>query len=180
MKFEAYTDGSCLENGPEGGPGGYGIQLTLGDKVLNLKGGYFKTTNNRMEMMAIIKALEEFQEPVEITIHSDSQYTIDGITKWIYGWIRNDWVKADGLPVKNKDLWQRLHTLMKYHKVHLNKVKAHSGIPGNEAVDVLAKEAAASPTMEDTGFIPTPPDQKPVVMPYRKNKWQGYNKYKKK
>lgn len=160
--YIAYTDGSALENSnPNGGPGGYGVRVEYKGQVVEWGVGYFKTTNNRMEIMAIIAFLEELQEPAVCTVNTDSQYAIDGATKWIYGWKKNNWVTGAGLPVKNKDLFQRLHKLMRFHKVTLVKVKGHSGIPGNEAADRLAGEAARKPTLVDAGFIPISQQPKP-------------------
>lgn len=153
--YVVYTDGSELKNSdPLGNPGGYGVRVEFKGQVVEWGVGYYRTTNNRMEIMAIIAFLEELQESTVCTIHTDSQYTIDAVTKWIYGWKRNNWMTGAGIPVKNKDLLQRLHKLMKFHKVTLVKVKGHSGIPGNEAADKLAGEAAKNPTMIDEGFIP--------------------------
>lgn len=175
----ASTDGSALKNAdPEGGPGGYGIQLIYKDEPPVEWGvGYFKTTNNRMEIMAVIKTLEQFQEPVEIVIRTDSEYVINAITKWIYGWIKNNWETASGEPVKNRDLFQQLFKLVKFHKVTFVKVKGHSGDPGNEAADRLAGEAARSPTETDAGFIPTSQIPKSTAT---KPKWNWKNKFHKK
>lgn len=158
----AYTDGSSLENSnPEGGPGGVGIHACFEGKIKEWGVGYKKTTNNRMEIRAIIHFLESLEEPTKCTVYTDSLYTIHGATKWIHGWMRNNWVTGAGLPVKNKDLFQKLHKLMKFHDVTLVKVLGHSGIPGNEAADRLAGEAARNPTEEDEGFIPSSQQPKP-------------------
>lgn len=171
-----YTDGSKLgESTTDGGPGGWGFHAIFGESIVEKSCGYFKTTNNRMEILAIISFLEEFQEPTKVTIRSDSQYTIDAVTKWIYGWIKNDWVTSQGQPVKNKDLFERLFKLVKFHTVKFEKVKAHSGIVGNERADELAKEAAGNPTLVDEGYIPPDPNEvKPVVV--KKPWWLKYKK----
>lgn len=160
MEYHIWTDGSCLENNSTtGGPGGYSIVAKYGEVETEISKGFFKTTNNRMEVMAIIVALSEIQEPSVVKIYTDSQYAIDGVTKWIYGWLKNNWKRFDqfskkSVDVKNKDLFIKLHRLVNYHKVQLIKVKGHSGVPENERCDVLAKEAAANPTDHDEGFIP--------------------------
>lgn len=147
--YEAYTDGSALGNP---GPGGYAAIVRCGDKKVILSKGYFLTTNNRMEMLGVIATLEEFGPNQRFNIYTDSQYTIDGSTKWVRNWYRNDWLTRDGGMVKNKDLWMILNELLRVNKVKFIKVKAHSGIPENEAVDLLAKEAAANPTTHDTEY----------------------------
>lgn len=171
-----YTDGSKIgESTNDGGPGGWGYHAQYGEQVVEKSAGYFKTTNNRMEILAVISFLEELQEPTKVTIYSDSQYTIDAITKWIYGWIKNDWVTSQGQPVKNKDLFERLFKLIKFHTVKMEKVLAHSGIEGNERADTLAKEAASNPTLIDEGYVPPDPNQvKPVVV--NKPWWMKYKK----
>ena len=171
-----YSDGSRLgESGTDGGPGGWGYHAIYGDQIVEKSCGYFKTTNNRMEILAIISFLEEFQEPTKVTIRTDSQYTIDSVTKWIYGWIKNNWVTSQGQPVKNKDLFERLFKLVKFHTVTFEKVLAHSGISGNERADELAKEAAGNPTLVDDGYIPPDPNEvKPTVV--KKPWWMKYKK----
>ncbi len=158
MEYHIYTDGSCLDNNPAGGPGGWAWVATFGDIKVEGSKGYFKSTNNRMEIMAVIEALSQLQEPSVVKIYTDSQYTIDGATKWVYGWIRKGWIRTTQFgvteEVKNKDLFQRLHLLTRFHKVEFIKVKAHCGIPDNERCDVLAKQAARNPTDIDEGFIP--------------------------
>lgn len=152
-----YTDGSCLENSSAGGPGGWAYIIVGKDEKYSIEQnkGYFKTTNNRMEMMACLEALLEFDYPKRIIIHTDSQYLIDGMTKWIYGWRKRNWVTGYGEAVKNKDLWQALIDASKFHKVTYVKVKAHNGDKYNERCDVLAKEAARNPELDDVGFVPT-------------------------
>ncbi len=172
-----YSDGSCLgqNSGADGGPGGWGFHAIFGDQIVEKSCGYFKTTNNRMEILAIISFLEEFQEPTKVTIRTDSQYTIDSVTKWIYGWIKNNWVTSQGQPVKNKDLFERLFKLVKFHTVTFEKVLAHSGIEGNERADELAKGAAGCPTLVDEGYVPPDPNEvKPSVV--NKPWWLKYKK----
>lgn len=157
MEWHIYTDGSCLDNNPAGGPGGLAWVATYKDLRAESSRGFFKTTNNRMEIMAIVDALSQLQERSVVNIYTDSQYTIDGATKWVWGWIKNGWVRRTQFgeeDVKNKDLFQRLHALTRFHKVNFIKVRAHCGIPDNERCDVLAKEAAAKPNEIDEGFIP--------------------------
>lgn len=171
----AYTDGSSLENAnPEGGPGGIGIHASYNGEVKEWGIGYHKTTNNRMEIRAVIFLLEQFEEPTKITVFTDSQYTIDASTKWIHGWRRNNWITGAGLPVKNRDLFEQLDKLLKFHDVTLTKVKGHSGIPGNEAADKLAGDAAKNPTLDDEGFIPSSKQPKPPAgyQPWWKRKFK--------
>ena len=137
----AYTDGACSGNP---GPGGWGvvIQAKSVDKVVkqrSLKGGAAETTNNRMELMAAISALEALDRPSEITIVTDSVYVKDGVTKWIIGWKRNGWKTAAKKPVKNEDLWKRLDTVRGKHQVVWEWVKGHAGHPENELADELAR-----------------------------------------
>ena len=137
----AYTDGACSGNP---GPGGWGvvIQAKSVDKVVkqrSLKGGAAETTNNRMELMAAISALEALDRPSEITIVTDSVYVKDGVTKWIIGWKRNGWKTAAKKPVKNEDLWKRLDTVREKHQVVWEWVKGHAGHPENELADELAR-----------------------------------------
>lgn len=154
MHYEIWTDGSCLDNNPKGGPGGFAFVALYGDLQYEYARGYHKTTNNRMEIMAVLEALDQLQEPTVVKIYTDSQYTIDAITKWVYGWLRNDWKTRNDDDVKNKDLFQKLYALVRFHKVEFIKVKAHIGVPLNERCDVLAKAAARAPTEDDVGFIP--------------------------
>ena len=148
--YKAHTDGSALNNP---GPGGYGAVVRCGDLEVTLSKGYFLTTNNRMEIMSVIAVLEEFGPEQHFEIYSDSQYTIDGATKWTKGWIRNNWIAwKTGQAIKNQDLWKILHELLKVNDVKFFKVKAHSGIPDNELADKLAKEAAGSPTTHDSEY----------------------------
>ncbi|WP_322890584.1 MULTISPECIES: ribonuclease HI [unclassified Yoonia] len=139
----AYTDGACSGNP---GPGGWGALLVArdGDTVVKerpLKGGEALTTNNRMELLAAISALEALARASEITIVTDSAYVKDGITKWIHGWKRNGWTKKGGL--KNVDLWQRLDAAAARHKVRWEWVKGHAGHPENERADELARAGMA-------------------------------------
>lgn len=133
----AYTDGGCW---PNPGPGGWGVVLQYGTHRAELHGGEHQTTNNRMELTAAAMALEALTRPVEVEIYTDSQYVANGIRFWIANWIPRGWKTADGKPVKNEDLWQRLAiaTYHSGHTVHWRWIKGHSGDPGNERADALA------------------------------------------
>ena len=137
-QVDIFTDGACSGNP---GPGGWGAILRYGDTEKELSGGEVETTNNRMEMMAAISALEALSRPVTVNVHTDSTYVRDGITKWIHGWKKRDWRTADKKPVKNVDLWQRLEAAVGEHKVEWHWVKGHAGHPENERADELAREA---------------------------------------
>jgi ribonuclease HI len=136
-----YTDGSSLGNP---GPGGYGVVIPSGNGDRELSGGFRKTTNNRMELLACIVGLEQFRSPAAVALYSDSRYVVDGITKgWAKNWRRNGWRKSNGSPALNPDLWERLLTLCERHDVRFVWVKGHAGNPGNERCDQLATQAAA-------------------------------------
>ena len=136
-----YTDGACSGNP---GPGGWGAILRWADQERELHGGEPHTTNNRMELMAAISALEALTRACTIDLHTDSQYLRHGITQWIHGWKRNGWRPADKKPVKNADLWQRLETAMARHEVRWHWVRGHAGHALNERADVLAREGVAA------------------------------------
>lgn len=141
----AYTDGACSGNP---GPGGWGVLLIArdGDTVVKereLKGGEADTTNNRMEMLAAINALESLSRPSEITIVTDSAYVKGGMTEWIHGWKRRGWKTATKKPVKNEDLWRRLDAATQRHTVRWEWVKGHAGHPENERADELARAGMA-------------------------------------
>ena len=133
-----HTDGACSGNP---GPGGYGAILTFGDHEKEISGGEPHTTNNRMELMAAIAALEALKRPCKVDLHTDSQYVQQGISSWIKSWKRNGWRTADKKPVKNVDLWQRLDAALAPHEVHWHWVKGHDGHEMNERADVLARSA---------------------------------------
>jgi ribonuclease HI len=133
-----HTDGACSGNP---GPGGWGAILAFGEYQKELKGGEAKTTNNRMELMGAIAALEALKRPCRIDLYTDSQYLRGGITGWIHGWKRNGWRTADKRPVKNVDLWQRLDQALKPHDVRWHWVRGHAGHAMNERADRLAREA---------------------------------------
>ena len=130
-----YTDGACKGNP---GPGGWGAWLRLGDKERELYGGEPLTTNNRMELTAVIRALSALKRPCDVTLFTDSEYVRKGITEWIHGWKQRGWLTADRKPVKNADLWRELDALAQQHQVHWRWVKGHAGDPGNERADALA------------------------------------------
>ena len=136
-----HTDGACSGNP---GPGGWGAILAFGDHVKEMKGGEPHTTNNRMELMGAISALEALKRPCRVDLHTDSQYLRDGIMKWIHGWKRNGWRTADKKPVKNVDLWQRLDAALAQHHVNWHWVKGHAGHAENERADELAREGIAA------------------------------------
>ena len=148
-KIEIFTDGSCLGNP---GPGGYAAILKYKQTEKILSNGYYKTTNNRMELLAAIVALEQLKEACEVQLYSDSQYLRNGITNWIHGWKKNGWKTANKQPVKNVDLWQRLDELVKSHHIEWIWVKGHAGHIENERCDIIAKTQAESPTLHDTIF----------------------------
>ncbi len=136
---EIFTDGACKGNP---GPGGWGAIIRSGDREKELSGGEQLTTNNRMEMMAAIRALQALKRPCTIILHTDSIYLRDGITKWVHGWKRNGWKTADRKPVKNADLWQELIDAAAPHRVSWQWVRGHAGHPENERADRLACDAA--------------------------------------
>lgn len=141
-KVDIYTDGACRGNP---GKGGWGAILVYGDKKKELCGGEKETTNNRMELTAAIEALSALKEPCEVTMTSDSQYLINGITKgWAVSWREKGWKKADKSPAMNPDLWQKLLDLLEIHKVEFIWVKGHAGHPYNERCDELATSFADS------------------------------------
>ena len=135
-----YTDGACSGNP---GPGGWGAVLRWNDKEKELYGGDELTTNNRMELMAAIQALEALKRPERVSLHTDSTYLLNGITKWVEGWQRNGWKTAAKKPVKNEDLWRRLIEAMRPHDISWVWVKGHAGDPGNERADALARRGIA-------------------------------------
>ncbi len=133
---DIYTDGACKHNP---GPGGWGAVIVYKNIEKELSGGEANTTNNRMELTAVISALEALKEPCEITLTSDSKYVIDSIEKrWVYGWKQRGWVKSDKTPALNPDLWEKLLALLEKHKVSFVWVKGHAGHPYNERCDALA------------------------------------------
>jgi len=134
--IEIFTDGACSGNP---GPGGWGALLRFKGREKELCGGEPATTNNRMEMLAAIMALEALKRPSLVDLHTDSTYLRDGITKWIHGWKRNGWKTAAKKPVKNVDLWQRLEEALTPHEVRWHWVKGHAGHPENERADELAR-----------------------------------------
>ena len=131
-----HTDGACSGNP---GPGGWGAILSFGDQHKELKGGEPLTTNNRMELMAAIAALEALKRPCAVDLHTDSEYLKNGISKWIHTWKQNGWKTADKKPVKNIDLWQRLDAALAHHQVQWHWVKGHAGHAMNERADELAR-----------------------------------------
>lgn len=133
-----HTDGACRGNP---GPGGWGALLRYRDQERVLRGGEPGTTNNRMEMLGAISALEALKRPSRVALYTDSQYVQKGITEWLPGWIRRGWRTADRKPVKNADLWQRLQAAAAPHRVSWHWVRGHAGDPDNERADALANEA---------------------------------------
>ena len=133
-----YTDGACSGNP---GPGGWGALLRFGEVEKEMRGAERDTTNNRMEMMAVITALEALKRPMQVDLYSDSKYVIDGSTQWLAGWKKRGWVNSSKEPVKNSVLWKRLDELLKIHTVTFHWVKGHAGHVENERVDALARAA---------------------------------------
>ncbi len=136
-RVSIWTDGACSGNP---GPGGWGAVLRYGPHEKELKGGAPLTTNNRMELMAAIEALESLKRPSAVSLHTDSQYLRGGVTSWLDGWKRNGWRTADKKPVKNKDLWRRLDAAAERHDVEWLWVRGHAGDELNERADQLARE----------------------------------------
>ena len=138
-KVEIFTDGACKGNP---GPGGWGALIRMGGREKLVSGGDPLTTNNRMELMAAIRALEALTKPCRVKLTTDSNYVRDGIMKWIHGWQRNGWRTSDRKPVMNADLWQALLEAVARHRIEWHWVKGHSGHPENDRVDELACAAA--------------------------------------
>jgi len=136
-----YTDGACKGNP---GPGGWGAWLSTAGHEKEMFGGEANTTNNRMELTAVIEALASLKRTCHIKVFTDSEYVRKGMTEWIAGWQRRGWKTADNKPVKNAELWQRLDALRKLHHVEWHWVKGHAGDPGNERADALANKGVAS------------------------------------
>lgn len=137
--IEIHTDGACLGNP---GPGGWAALLRCNGSERELAGGEPQTTNNRMELMAAIAALEALKRPCQAVLHSDSKYVLQGISEWLPGWKRKGWKTAGGSAVKNQDLWQRLDAAAAVHRIQWHWVKGHAGHPDNERVDALARAQA--------------------------------------
>ncbi len=135
-----YTDGACSGNP---GPGGWGAILMFGEKTKEICGGEPATTNNRMELMAAIQALETLTRPCKVELHTDSQYVMKGISEWIHAWKRRGWRTSDNKPVKNDDLWRRLDEARQRHDVQWRWVKGHAGHEHNERADALAGQGLA-------------------------------------
>jgi ribonuclease HI len=136
-----FTDGACKGNP---GPGGWGALLRISETEKELSGGEALTTNNRMELTAAIRGLQALKRPCRVLLTTDSRYVMDGLTKWIHGWLKNGWRTSDKKPVKNADLWQELLAASKPHRVEWKWVKGHAGHPDNERADKLASDAALS------------------------------------
>ncbi|MBD3223903.1 MAG: ribonuclease HI [Caldithrix sp.] len=151
-KVELYTDGACSGNP---GPGGYGALLRYKGKTKEISRGYRKTTNNRMELMAIIAGLETLHESCQVDIYSDSRYIVDAVNQgWVNKWQRNGWMRNKKEPAKNIDLWTRLLELFEKHQITIQWLRGHAGHAENERCDELAVRAASGKSLaEDTGFI---------------------------
>ena len=147
-QVEVFTDGACKGNP---GPGGWGALLRMGPHEKELRGGEADTTNNRMEMTAVIRALEALKEPCEIALYSDSKYVIDGITKWVHGWKKRGWINAAKKPVANADLWHDLIEQAARHNISWNWVRGHNGHEENERVDQIASDEAEAAARAKTG-----------------------------
>ena len=137
-RIEIYTDGACRGNP---GPGGWAATLSLGEHFRELSGAEAATTNNRMELTAVIEALSALKRESRVRVFTDSEYVRRGITEWLKAWKARDWRTADKKPVKNRDLWEQLDAVAARHDVEWRWVKGHSGVPGNERVDALANAA---------------------------------------
>ena len=135
---DIYTDGACRGNP---GPGGWAAVLSTGEREKEMSGAQLQTTNNRMELQAVIEALQALKRPVQVRLYTDSQYVRRGILEWLPQWKARGWKTADRKPVKNQDLWQLLETAAARHRIEWHWVPGHAGIPGNERCDVLANAA---------------------------------------
>ncbi|MBE2896138.1 ribonuclease HI [Pasteurellaceae bacterium HPA106] len=149
-KIEIFTDGSCLGNP---GPGGIGVLLRYKQHEKTISQGFMCSTNNRMELLAVIVALESLKRACHVVLYSDSQYMKNGINQWIHNWKRNNWRTSAKQPVKNKDLWQRLDIAIARHQIEWQWVKGHAGHTENERVDALARQGAENPTQRDEGYV---------------------------
>ena len=150
-KIEIYTDGACSKNP---GEGGYGIVFLYKGARKEMSAGYKLTTNNRMEILAVIRALEVLKEPCDVTLYSDSKYVVDSITKgWVYNWKKKNWIKSDKKKAINVDLWERMLEMLEKHKVEFVWVKGHANNVENERCDELAREAIKSGNLlEDENY----------------------------
>ncbi len=135
LKLNIWTDGACKKNP---GPGGWGVLMRWGERTKEMCGGSVMTTNNQMELTAVIEALKAIRRPCQIVLHLDSSYVKDGITSWIHNWKKHGWLTAAKKPVKNAELWQELDRLAGMHAIEWRWVKGHAGDPGNERADELA------------------------------------------
>lgn len=140
-KVELFSDGSCLGNP---GAGGWGTILRFGIKEKELSGSQENTTNNQMELLAVIKGIEALKTPCDVQIYSDSSYVVKGINEWLVGWVKKNWKNSAKKDVKNQDLWKQYLEVSKIHRVKASWVKGHSGHPENERCDVLARDQAES------------------------------------
>lgn len=145
-KIDIYSDGACKGNP---GPGGWGALLVSGGHRKEICGGELDTTNNRMEMIAVIRALEQIKRPSRVRVHTDSQYVQKGVSEWMDGWKRRNWRKADGKPVKNQDLWRALDALGSTHTIEWKWVKGHAGHPENERADALANQGVLQASRQE-------------------------------
>jgi ribonuclease HI len=152
QRVTIYTDGACSGNP---GPGGWGAILSFGDTTKELFGGEAHTTNNRMELMGAISALEALKRPCSVDLHTDSQYLRNGIMSWIHGWKKNGWRTADKKPVKNVDLWKRLDEALGNHDIRWHWVKGHAGHAQNERADELAREGIVAARAGAKGAMKT-------------------------
>jgi len=145
-----YTDGACSYNP---GPGGCGIVLMYGEHRKELSFGYYNTTNNRMEMRAVIHAIDTLKEPCKVDLFTDSRYIVDAVNKeWVYRWRSNNWMRNKSDKALNVDLWELILLQFKQHKITLNWVKGHSSNSYNNRCDELARQASANPTLYDEGY----------------------------
>jgi len=147
-EVDVFTDGACKGNP---GIGGWGVLLQYGDRTRELCGGEVHTTNNRMELTAVIRALEALNRKCHVRLHTDSKYVQQGITEWIHAWKKRGWKTTDKKPVKNEDLWRRLDDLAREHEIEWLWVRGHNGHDGNERADELANRGAASVRGEGRG-----------------------------